>query len=108
MSSLERLVQYFVDKICSTTSDKHSLLLHFASNTGLSVLTDIPLTQYHLDPLSADNDGNTPLHHAALGGEEEVAELLITKYKCPVDYIIKLQTTNTTSLSLQSGSSQFS
>ena len=43
------------------------------------------LTQYNLDPLSVNDYGSTSLHHAVLGGREEVAELLITKYKCTVD-----------------------
>ena len=43
------------------------------------------ITQYSLDPLSVNDDGDTPLHIAALAGREEVAQLLITKFKCPVD-----------------------
>ena len=32
-----------------------------------------------------DDSGSTPLHMACLGGHEELARLLITKYNCPVD-----------------------
>ena len=40
---------------------------------------------YNLDPLFVDDNGDTPLHIAALAGRVEVANMLITKYKCPVD-----------------------
>ena len=44
------------------------------------------LTKYELHPLLIDDDGNTPLHHAALGGRENVAKLLIAEYRCPVNH----------------------
>ena len=43
------------------------------------------LIKCNLDPLSVDDNGNTSLHYAALAGREEVANILIAKYKCPVD-----------------------
>ena len=37
--------------------------------------------------VTRDNDGNTPLHIAALCGREEVVRELITGYKCPVNCV---------------------
>ena len=41
--------------------------------------------KYKVDPMSTDNDGNTPVHAAALGGSKDVLSMLISKYGCPVD-----------------------
>jgi ankyrin repeat protein len=44
------------------------------------------ITDFGLDPLSVDDNSNTPLHMSCLGGH---TRLLITKYNCPVDVINK-------------------
>ena len=43
------------------------------------------LAHYNLDPFSVDDNGNTPLHAAAISGWEEAVRLLVNKYNCPID-----------------------
>ena len=62
-------------------------VLQSACTAGYYDLTEIVLSQYNLDPLSVDDNGDTPLHLAALYGREEVAKLLVTKFMCPVDCV---------------------
>ena len=45
------------------------------------------LSEHDYDLMTRDNDGNTPLHIAALCGREEVVRELITGYKCPVNCV---------------------
>ena len=61
-------------------------ILHQACRAGHVELAEILLTHYNrtLDPMSVDDHGNTPLHHAALDGLVDIVKLLI-KYKCLVD-----------------------
>ena len=52
---------------------------------GSIEMVQLMITEFDLDPLSVDDDGNTLLHMACRGGHEELARLLITNYNCPVD-----------------------
>ena len=61
---------------------KGRTLFHHACYSGNFELVEM---LYNMDPLFVDDNGDTPLHIAALAGREEVVNLLITKYKCPVD-----------------------
>ena len=62
-------------------------LLHHACENGSTKLSVILITEFGLNPSSADDNGNTPLHMACWGGHEDLARLLITKYNCFVDVI---------------------
>ena len=61
-------------------------ILHQACSAGHVELAEVLLTRYNqsLDPMSADDHGNTPLHHATLNGSIDTVKLLI-KCKCPID-----------------------
>ena len=63
-------------------------LLHLACQQGHLELIEHLVTNYKLDSMiqESDNDGNIPLHYAALGGNSEVATLLISKYHSPVNH----------------------
>ena len=63
-------------------------LLHYACNGGMIELTKVLITDFKLDPLIADDIGNTPLHIVCWGGHEELAlkTILIIMYNCPVDF----------------------
>ena len=61
-------------------------LLHFASSTSNIGFIETLIQRYQLDPISdLDACGSTPLHIAAICGQQEVVSLLIIKYSCPVD-----------------------
>ena len=61
-------------------------LLHFASSTRNIGLIETLIQRYRLDPITdLDACGSTPLHIAAICGQQEVVNLLIIKYNCPVD-----------------------
>ena len=61
-------------------------LLHFASSTKNIGLIETLIQRYRLDPITdLDACGFTPLHIAALCGQQEIVNLLIIKYNCPVD-----------------------
>ena len=75
---------------CSADSkgtDGYSLL-HLACQQGHLELIEHLVTNYKLDSMiqESDNNGNIPLHYAALGGNSEVATLLISKYHSPVNH----------------------
>ena len=60
-------------------------ILHTACYQGYTELVETLLIQYGPDLLSiSDDNGNTPLHYAAFGGNERLAQLLVTKYNCPL------------------------
>ena len=63
-------------------------LLHLACQQGHLELIQHLVTNYKLDSMiqESDNDGNIPLHYAALDGNSEVATLLISKYHSPVNH----------------------
>ena len=61
-------------------------LLYQACEHDSVDLADILLTEFNLDPSSIlDDQGNTPLHIAALCGYKEMVSLLLTKYNCYVN-----------------------
>ena len=61
-------------------------LLHFASSTRNIGLIETLIQRYRLDPITdLDACGSTPLHIAAICDQQEVVNLLIIKYNCPVD-----------------------
>ena len=61
-------------------------LLHFASSTSNIGLIEALIQRYRLDPITdLDACGSTPLHIATICGQQEVVNLLIIKYNCPVD-----------------------
>ena len=60
-------------------------LLHQACQGGHLKLVEKLVSEFKLDPMAVSDTGATPLHIAALCGQEVVREL-ITRYKCPVDY----------------------
>ena len=63
-------------------------LMHLACQQGRVELIEHLVTNYKLDSMiqESDNDGNIPLHYAALDGNSEVATLLISKYHSPVNH----------------------
>ena len=62
-------------------------LVHLVCKQGdLEVVEQLLFTDYKFDPMIIDDNGNTPLHYAAIGGNVEAATLLITKRDVPVDY----------------------
>ena len=71
-----------------------SNLLHFACQEGLVEAVIYVINQYRFRKelvikeimKIGDHDGNSPLHYAALGGQIEVATLLITKYGASVNH----------------------
>jgi ankyrin repeat protein len=85
------LVTLLIDEFGHNTNTKGARganILHHACHQGhikltFSILDNVSF--YKLDLLSVDNDGNTTLHHTALGGRSSLARVLITKYGCPVD-----------------------
>ena len=60
-------------------------LLRQVCERGSVDLVDILLSDFHLDPSSVLDDGNKPIHIAALRGHKQVIALLVKKYKCPVE-----------------------
>ena len=61
------------------------LLLHVCER-GYINLIDVLLSDFHLDPSSVlDDEGNKPIHIAALLGHEQIVTLLVKKYNCPVN-----------------------
>ena len=84
------IVKYLIDEYKCTADIKGSggtEILHEACRFGYVKLVELMLEYYklNLDPLSFDEDGNTPLHTAASNGQKKVASLLLSKYNCPVD-----------------------
>ena len=63
-------------------------LMHLACQQGRVELIEHLVTNYKLDSMiqESDNDGNIPLHYAALDGNSELAMLLISKYHSPVNH----------------------
>ena len=64
------VVQCLIDEFSCSTDTKGiegRTILHDACNAGHIELAEILLTRYNLDPFSVDDNGNTPLHHVALG-----------------------------------------
>ena len=55
------------------------------SEVEYASLAERLITNYDLDPLAVDDNGNTPLHLATLKDNEGMVNILITKYKCPID-----------------------
>ena len=76
------LIQEF--KCNPVTVDCQSIL-RLACHQDNIQLAETMLAQYKVDPMSTDNDGNTFVHVAALGGSTRVLSMLITKYGCRVD-----------------------
>ena len=70
-------------------SDLHRIdckLLRQVCERGYVDLVDVLLSDFHLDPFSVlDDQGNKPIHIAALRGHKQVVTLLLKKYKCPFD-----------------------
>ena len=63
-----------------------SKLLHQVCEHGSVESADMLLTEFNLDPSSVlDEQGNTPLHIAALYGHKEMVLLLINKYNCSIN-----------------------
>ena len=63
----------------------HKLLLQICERGSVDLI-NVLLSDFHLDPSSVlDDQGNTAIHIAALRGHKQVVDLLIKKYKCPID-----------------------
>ena len=61
-------------------------LLHFACGSGNAKLLEMLFQRKLLDPVNdRDACGLTPLHIAALGSHEEIIDMLIGTFNCPVD-----------------------
>ena len=65
--------------------ESYIMLLHHACRQGHMEIIESLLTYSKLDPLSIDDDGNTLVHLAAMGGSKTVVKMLVTKYGCPVN-----------------------
>ena len=85
-----KIVKCLIDEykyIADIKSSEGTDILYEACSLGYIELAELMLEYYDLDPLSIiDKDGNTSLHTAASNGQKKVVNLLLSKYKCPVDH----------------------
>ena len=84
---MNNLLYYHGLWISAPTESDCDTLLHTVvrqGNTDKLILQRMTEKQV-IDPLCIDDDGNTPLHIAAINNWEDIVRLFITKYKCPVN-----------------------
>ena len=62
-------------------------ILHYACNGGHVELVQLLISDFKVDPLSADEDGNISLHIAVICDNESMVQLLVNKLECPIDFV---------------------
>ena len=68
---------------CSIACNKHSRILpHYTCRYGWLDVTRRLVEQYHCDPESRDQNGNTPLHEACHQGRVDIVRYLVSEYAC--------------------------
>ena len=89
MSGYASNIQFLIEKCGYSAQVKgfegRTILHMVCSKEEYAPLAERLITNYDLDPMAVDDNGNTPLHLATLKGNEEMVNILIAKYKCPVD-----------------------
>ena len=82
------IIKHIIHNFNAQAGNKRKTILHDACQKCYSIKTiEVLMTDCNLDPMSADDDGNTPLHLAAMCHDmnQETVKLLINKFECPVD-----------------------
>lgn len=89
MSVFISIIKILIEKCecnAQTKGFEGRTILHMVcSEVEYASLAERLITNYDLDPLAVDDNGNTPLHLATLKDNEGMVNILITKYKCPID-----------------------
>ena len=89
MSGFTNIIKFLIKKCECNAQIKgfegRTILHMVCSEVEYAPLVERLITNYDLDPMAVDDNGNTPLHLAALKDNEEMVNILITKYKCPID-----------------------